>query len=364
MNRKIIFLSALMLLLTFCTKSENPTETSTDSSVKGFLKIQNQPLTNAEVQIDDVLNWKTTTNEEGYFEIKNVTKGEHFLQSTKIKENGQLVSIKSTISVNEGLTDLGEIRLPEPPELYEIDTTEIAQNKLKLSWSRSLDTEFREYKLYRKDDAGIDETTGELIFVSTENEDTSFVDDSFEMGLEYFYRVYTLSAFGKLGGSNIMSKATPQPSIVQNGDFEKPLENQAIQDWASNVDIFTLDSTTVYNGMYSLKANKQPEAMNDYNLNQDIPASKFIEGRTYKFSVKMKSENTPMGAYIFYDKNGMNLITTVLQHPEGADWGELTTEFQIPNDASVITIRLWIQKEDSYNDELTGWFDDVVIELQ
>ena len=130
------------------------------------------------------------------------------------------------------------------------------------------------------------------------------------------------------------------------------------------IDIFTLDSTSVYNGMYSLKVNKQPETMDDFIVDQSISASKFIEGRAYKFSVNMKSENTPMGAYIFYNMNGMILITTVLQHHEGADWGELTTEFQIPDDASVITIRLWIQKEDSYTEELTGWFDDVAIELQ
>ena len=237
------------------------------------------------------------------------------------------------------------------------------QNILTLNWSSSLDEEFREYKIYRKDDAGLDENTGELIYVSTEIQDTTFIDDSFNMGLEYFYRVYTLSAFGKLGGSNIVSATTPQPTLVENGDFEKSLINSIIPDWYSYTDIFTLDSVIVYNGSFSLKANKQPETMNDWDINQDIPSSKFLDGRTYKFSVKMKSANTPMGAFIFYDKNGMNLITTNLKHNEGEDWSEHSTEFQVPEDASVITIRLWIQKEDSFNEELTAWFDDVVIEI-
>jgi len=362
MFKKFIYLVSLILLVTFCTNTD-PIETKTDSVVKGFLQIQDSPMINADVRIDDVLNWKTSTDEVGYFEIINVTKGEHILRSSSSYGNGQLVSIESTISVNDGITDLGIIRLPEPPILFEIDTTQLSQNKLLLKWSSSFDVEFREYKVYRKNDPGLDETTGELIFVSTEKEDTSFIDDSFIMGLEYFYRIYTLSAFGKLGGSNIQSTTTPQVNIIQNGNFEKPIEDSLIQDWYSYSDIFTLDSVIVYEGNYSLRANKPPGIWNDWNINQDIPASKFIHGITYKFSVIMKSGNTPMGAFIYYYNNGMNLITTNLIHDEGLDWSELATEFQIPYSASVVTVRLWIQKENSTNEELTAWFDDVVIEI-
>ena len=81
---------------------------------------------------------------------------------------------------------MGEIRLPEPPILFDIDITQALQNKLTLHWSSSLDEEFREYKIYRKDDAGLDENTGKLIYVSTEIQDTTFIDNSFNMGLEYF----------------------------------------------------------------------------------------------------------------------------------------------------------------------------------
>jgi len=363
MFKRFFYSISLILLVTFCTSSDNPTEIKTDSLIKGILKIQDSPIVGAEVQIDDALNWKATTNEVGYFEIKNVTKGNHVLQSSSTNENGQVVSVKSTISVNEGTTDLGNIRLPVPPKLFKIDTTQVMQNKLTLNWSLSHDKEFREYKIYRKNDAGLDENTGELIYVSTKAQDTTFIDDSFNMGLEYFYRVYTLSAFGKLGGSNIVSTTTPQPTLVENGGFEKPLSNSTIQNWYSHTDIFTLDSVIVFNGRFSLKANKKPETFDDWDINQDITSSKFLDGRTYKFSVKMKSENTPMGAYIFYSKNGMNLITTILRHNEGEDWSEHSTEFQVPEDAAVVTIRLWIQMEDSYNEELTAWFDDVKIEL-
>lgn len=360
---RLFYFGSIILLLTFCSKSESPTDNNNETMIKGILKIQNSPVVNAVVQVDNISTWKTFTNEKGYFEIVNVTKGDHILKSSKTEENGQTVSVEATVSVNEGVTDLGEIRLPEPPFLYSIDTTELSHNKLGLRWSQSYDPEFREYKIYRKDDAGIDETTGELIFVSTESSDTTFIDDSFNTGLEYFYRVYTLSAFGKTGGSNILSITTPQPEIVLNGDFEQSPESGSIPGWNSFTNIFTLDSVNVYNGRYSLKASRPPEMMGDWNIDQDISASEFIPNRTYKFSVTMKSKNTEMGAFIFYYKNGLNLITTVLKHPVGADWGELTTEFQIPNDATVITVRLWIAKEDSYSEELIAWFDDVIIEL-
>ena len=36
--------------------------------------------------------------------------------------------------------------------------------------------DFREYKVYRRDSPGIDETSGELIFVSTARAQTTFLD--------------------------------------------------------------------------------------------------------------------------------------------------------------------------------------------
>lgn len=362
LNPRILYIIIIFTIIS-CSDTKQPTEVNQAALVYGVLKINTSPVVGADVQIDDNQNWKTTTNDEGYFEIKNVTKGEHNLKTSKVKENGQLASYESTVSINEGETDLGEILLPIPPLLYEIDTTDVAQNRLKLSWSTSFDNDFREYKLYRKDDPGIDETTGELIFVTTNYTDTVFIDDSFNMGLEYFYRVFVLSAYGKLGGSNVQNANTPKVNIVVNGDFETPSADSTIFNWYSYTNIFSLDSITVYEGKYSVLAKRPAGIFNDWNLNQDIPATKFSAGRTYKFSVMMKSDNTPMGAFIFYYHNGnMNLITTNLQHPEGSDWAEHSTEFQIPPDASTVTVRLWIQKE-SLNNELMAWFDNVKIEL-
>ena len=372
MFKKIIYSVSLLLLVAFCTNSDNPIETKTDLLVRGILKIQDSPIIGAEVQIDDVLNWKTTTDEEGYFEIKNVTKGEHVLQSSSTNDNGQVVSVESTISVNEGTTDLGEIRLPEPPILFDIDITQALQNKLTLHWSSSLDEEFREYKIYRKDDAGLDENTGELIYVSTEIQDTTFIDNSFNMGLEYFYRVYTLSAFGKLGGSNIVSTPTPQPTMVENGDFEIWSDN-LIPSWNYMYDPnsglpgkFTLDSNNVGEGKYSLAMTRAPDLHGDINIDQSISSSKLIVGGKYTFSLMLKSDSVGVGGFVYYKADGnMNILTFPQETSiaENTDWVTVSTEFVFPSDANVLTVRLYAYETMSSQNTLKGWYDNVKIEL-
>lgn len=363
MTRNIVYVGCLVFLLIFCSRSDSPTEASKEFVVSGYIKIHTTPVADAPVQIDQVLNWKATTNAEGYFEIKNVTDGQHILKSAKHMDNGQVVSIESTISVKKGNTDLGEIRLPVPPLFYDIDTSDISQNKLNLTWSSSRDPEFREYKVYRKDNAGIDETTGELVYVSTNINDTSFVDESFVMGLHYFYRVYILSALGKMGGSNVVNLTTPKLNYITNSGFELP-GNQSIPvpGWESCTNIFSLDSTTVYNGKYSLKADKHSMECWDCNIDQEISTTNFIPGKTYKFSVYMKSANTNMGAFIFYQPGDPVLISLNLKHAPGADWQLYSTDFQIPDNVSVIAVRLYISGD--YEQEYTAWFDDVVIELK
>jgi len=351
----------VFFLIASCTNPDNPTDISGESLVKGFLMIQNKPVADASVQIDDVLNWKATTDTEGFFEIKNVTTGQHVIKSFKNIENGKSITLESSIAVSGDITDLGYIRLPEPPVMYPIDSTQVTEYSIPLNWSQTDDPEFREYKVYRKDDPGIDETTGELIFVSTSEQDTTFIDSTFNAGLTYYYRVYILSAFGKLGGSNVVSTQTPEKLILINGDFEESDTTNSIPGWDEFNLIVELDSITVANGKYSLRAKKEENAMGDFNINQDIPGSKFIANQTYIFSLKMKSQNTEMGAFILYYYNGLHLITPNLKIFEGEDWTELSSEFQVPSEATVVTVRLWMTPFNSA--ETIGWFDDVIITI-
>jgi len=63
--------------------------------------------------------------------------------------------------------------------------------------------DFREYKLYRHSTSGFDESTGELLHISTFRNDTSFTD-SIPHSSTYYYRLYQMNEYGRLGGSNIV----------------------------------------------------------------------------------------------------------------------------------------------------------------
>ena len=104
--------------------------------------------------------------------------------------------------------------------MYDIDSMNTTHEKVPLRWSLANGPEFREYKVYRRDNPGLDEDTGELIFVSTSIKDTTFVDTPSSTATIYYYRVYVLSAYGKLGGSNLVNTEVPSKNLIQNPGFE------------------------------------------------------------------------------------------------------------------------------------------------
>ena len=367
MRHKISIILFAFYMNFHCINPESPQE---DTIVHGVLTFQNQPLSNANVQIDEVLNWKTTTDENGYFEIKYVTEGEHLLKSYKSLDNNMTTSSSSSIVVSAGTNELGNIRLPEPSLLYEIDKTKLNENLVTLKWSRSFDPEFREYKVYRKEDAGIDETTGHLVYVSTNPTDTTFIDSTYTSGLRYFYRAYILSAFGKLGGSNIESIQTSASSLLLNGNFEEePIDNNKIPQWnvlSFFVDFFNLDSNFIFEGKYSLRAetDAQDTQTYDHRITQTIAGANFINGRTYKISLKMKStEMTTLRAIIYAVDPSYTVISPTLQVSGETDWIEKSTIFSVPENVPVIYVELNLYSEMNSGIDGLGWFDDVKVEL-
>ncbi|MCZ6803486.1 MAG: hypothetical protein O7D86_06025 [Proteobacteria bacterium] len=218
MSRVFKLAISIFLLLLACgqDKTVNPDGAG---DLIGTLTMNGIPVAGASIQIDNILNWKATTDESGYFEIKNITLGEHTFKAYKQSGQNSYAQQESQVYINNGTNNFGEVRLPIPPKMYEIDTLTVTSNSVMLNWTPSYDPEFREYKIYRKYDPGIDESTGELIFVSTVPTDTSFNDTRFTSGFKNYYRAYVLSAFGKLGGSNVISVSTPEINYLPNGDF-------------------------------------------------------------------------------------------------------------------------------------------------
>ena len=204
MKYSIILLICFCLILELsCTKdSVSPEDFFT---VSGVVLQNANPISTAEVSIDQKESLKTITDENGAFEINNVPKGQHKLTISKDstedpdESNASFVERSYEISVLEDLF-VENLRLPNPVKLYPVEFT---ADGIKLSWSASDVDDFREYKLYRHTSSGLDESTGTLIHVSTSRNDTTFWERTNLPPSDYFYRIFVMNEFGRLGGSNI-----------------------------------------------------------------------------------------------------------------------------------------------------------------
>jgi fibronectin type 3 domain-containing protein len=80
-------------------------------------------------------------------------------------------------------------------------------SKVQLSWSRSLDTDFANYRVYRASDAKVDSL--DILLTSITNQNTTlYVDTGLKAAAKYFYRVYVYDQAGKAAGSNIVDITT------------------------------------------------------------------------------------------------------------------------------------------------------------
>lgn len=219
-------------------------------SIEGIAEINSVPLNNALVKVDFTENWSTQTDEDGYFKIENVTKGEHQINISKSFIEGSFIEKSYTINATTDIV-LNALALPNPVILNEPETT---LNSVKLTWNISEADDFREYKVYRKTDSGLDETTGELVHVSTARNDTTFVDNDLLFDQKYFYRVYVMNDMGKLGGSNLIETSTQEGELITFGNFEDNSILELIETPFPS-GFITLVDTVKYSGTKSLYYN-------------------------------------------------------------------------------------------------------------
>ena len=172
--------------------------------VSGYVYYQNSPISNVTASLDNKSNYTVQTNDEGYFSIADVDNGNHQLKIYKsFPENGEGFSERTyDLSVNADVV-LNSLRLPKAVQLHE--PTIIGLDSIQIAWSPSDIEDFREYKIYRHPTSGLDETTGTLIHISTSINDTTFLDTDITEPGDFYYRVYVMNDYGRLGGSNIVS---------------------------------------------------------------------------------------------------------------------------------------------------------------
>jgi len=365
--KSIIFFAFIMIFLS-CNKNETNAPKSELFTVSGNVVYQNQPVTNAKVSIQNVTSSPISTDADGYFKILNVPKGNHRLVVEK--ETGQsYVRLNKDIAVDQNMV-LSSLVLPDPPYLYDI--REITEDSLKIVWRSTIDPDFREYKLYRHTSSGLDETTGTLIHVATSMTDTIFWDKTFQSSTTYYYRVYVMDDFGKLGGSNIVSVTTLPKNVVENGDFEI-IQNQ----WPVNWDVwgsptkFSIDSSGAYSGNYSFKTRLEitDQGVYSWGIKHVIPASRAEAGEQYKLSFYYKhnemEENYRFEFWFKINNSGPSVFeeNIVLGPQIPADWTYFEREFTMPSPSLENAYYLnFTFVKPNQNIPAEYWIDDVKLE--
>lgn len=250
--KKLIAVTLMSILIFSCNQNTTNPENKL-FTVKGYISSSTGMISGANVVLDNSVNWTTTTSSNGYFEIGNVSEGVHSLSLKKSNNDGSFSEIKNTISVYSDVF-LESLLLPNPILMY--PPADVSSNSMKIVWSKSDATDFYEYKLYRHDTPGLDETTGELIFVSISKLDTSFNDINLFSNKDYYYRVYQMNNLGRIGGSNIVTSRTILSNLIPDGDFEN--SNSLDINWISTLgspnNSLILSDSIKYSGNYSLYA--------------------------------------------------------------------------------------------------------------
>jgi len=360
----IIVLLIFSIIIISCNESTTDSTTGQLYSVSGYVYMKSEPVNDATISIDDKTNYTTTSSSAGYFEIKDVSEGEHVLSVMKeANNNGGFSERNYDLDVFNDVV-LNSLTLPEPVFVYQ---PIITIQGIELAWSPTDANDFREYKVFRNTSSGIDENHGDLIHVSTSRNDTTFIDQDFNAFTNYYYRVYVMNDVGRLGGSNIVDIQTPNKNIVINGDFEEVSGNNIPEFWQNwnNRNFATSDDQEAYTGNYSVRFFKDTSYFNHHPFYQTINPNEFEEGERYRLTYWIKSAPVldQSGFYVYVrseDWSFSELINVRWGPWNSFDWTEFTYEFNYPSSLSTSNIHLdFLSEGGSGIYPLEFWLDNV-----
>jgi len=216
MKARLAIYSLLLILIGFTSCDTFKTK----YNVSGMVTQNGEPVKNANVSVN---KRSSTTNADGSFTLEDVVEGNHILNITKevgtLKKTSNEAFMARSYEIEvSGDTSLNFLELPDPVFLEQISRRQ--NEHAILAWSRSNAEDFREYKIYKHGRPGLDENTGELIFTTTDVNDTTF-KDNFELGADgYYYRAYVMNDYGRLGGSNVLYVSCKDEIIESNYTLE------------------------------------------------------------------------------------------------------------------------------------------------
>jgi len=360
MRIKIYILVLIIFTIISCKETDDGLH-----SVSGFLYIKNKPVIDATVSLDEMIQYSTKTNSQGYFKIDNISTGQYQLKAAKISADSSFVIKSYDIDVNTNI-NLDSIILPNPVAI-ENCTLDSSTNKVTIAWSKSSAKDFREYKVYSHPTSGLDETTGTLEHVATDVNDTTLTLQ-ISNGTKLFYRVFVLNEFGRLGGSNIKFVTGVNINLLTGGDFENSSLFSSF--WSTDGNIFIIDSIAKV-GSHCLLINSKIDIIhNQWNNNWIISQQFLVEKNVqYELSFWYKARGFVHMMYplnFFYFQDNQKYLWTNFGGQEfkltssgsgpfgklsGVDWTYYSVKF-IPSNNTAIKFYFGSSIEELYIDNL------------
>ena len=144
MNKTLLSIFILPCIYFLISCNEEVSNPDSKYTVSGKAIYNNSPLGGAGVSLNKTLNYSTTTDSEGNFEITEVPAGNYNLTISKNFVDGNFTEINEDIAVTDNL-NLSELKLPKAVLLYPI--TDITSSSVELKWSQTDAADFREYKI-------------------------------------------------------------------------------------------------------------------------------------------------------------------------------------------------------------------------
>ncbi len=168
--------------------------------------------------------YKTITNSAGEFTIPDVVAGNYTLKATRSDSSDGYAETEIEIDIKDEDLFLENLLLPVPVRLLEPDS--VTSNSIKLTWTRCNANDFREYKIYIHHSSAVDESSGTLLHIATDVNDTTlsikegdfwWAGTTLTPNSTYYFRVFVMNSNGRMSGSNILDVYT---SLWDNaGDF-------------------------------------------------------------------------------------------------------------------------------------------------
>jgi hypothetical protein len=318
----------------FLSCSDNATDPKNAFKVSGYVYYNQTAVHNALVKVDENSELYSFTDKSGFFEIDEVTPGPHQLTIHKDLSDSSFSTRSVSIDVQDNIS-LDRLILPRGVQIFQPEN--ITSNFVQLKWTSTDATDFREYKLYQHETSGLDESTGTLVHVSTDISDTSSTIGDLNPFKTYFFRVYVMNEYGKLGGSNIVSCTTENINLINNGSFEiiNTYTNFAdgwnIGSVIQNTYV-EIDQTKSYEGNNSLHfwGHKGDYAFSTVETNLD--PDQYLPDSKYELSMWVKHDSLASYHQGWIDIYPSNIRMYSINGPKSmSDWRQHTVIFNTPS---------------------------------